>query len=291
MSDWASCCSRWTRPWSAWSRHRAGLDLPVAIGGADRLRRCAAGPGAGRGVGRSSSSCWVSPTTRRCAGSTSRRAACAGGDLRQRAVGRAWWPRRSQQGQRWWPWSRRPAGSGCISWSITCWSITGTARTRRMTRAPICSVWRSRWPTASTAWSASKTPSRMCWPIRPPTTKPTSCGGCPSWAAPARPSIWSGSANGAFSTRCAPAARWCASPSGRNWACARGWRSGFISRRPGHGGRRCSPAPSGCSRARSHWPTTPRRCCGARQCWPPGSCRGWRRVRPRMRDGCSNCSV
>ena len=37
------------------------------------------------------------------------------------------------------------------------------------------------------------------------------------------------------------------------------------------------------------WPTTPRRCCAARRCWPPASCRGWRPGRPRTRGGCSNC--
>ena len=35
--------------------------------------------------------------------------------------------------------------------------------------------------------------SPTCWPTRRPATRPTSCAGCRSWAAPARPSIWSGS--------------------------------------------------------------------------------------------------
>ena len=59
-------------------------------------------------------------------------------------------------------------------------------------------------------------------------------------------------------------------------------------RRPRH---RCSPAPSGCSRARGRWPTTPRRCCAVRRCWRPASCRGWRRRRRRTRCGCRNCSA
>jgi hypothetical protein len=58
---------------------------------------------------------------------------------------------------------------------------------------------------------------------------------------------------------------------------------------PPRGDRRCSPAPSGCSKVHSPWPTTPRRCCGVRRCWPPGSCFGWRPGRPRMRAGCRSC--
>ena len=48
-------------------------------------------------------------------------------------------------------------------------------------------------------------------------------------------------------------------------------------------GRRVSPAPSGCSRARGHWRTTPRRCCAEPRCWRRASCPGWRPGRRRMR--------
>ncbi len=53
-------------------------------------------------------------------------------------------------------------------------------------------------------------------------------------------------------------------------------------------GHRCSPARSGSSKARSRWPTMPRRCCGVLRCWPPGSCRDWRPSPIRTRCGYSN---
>ena len=65
---------------------------------------------------------------------------------------------------------------------------SGSGPTPGTTRAPTCSAWPSRWPTVFTAWSASKTSSLTCWPIRHPTTRPTTCGGCRYWVAPARPS-------------------------------------------------------------------------------------------------------
>ncbi len=47
-SDWASCCSRWTRRWSPWWTPRAGWTCRC-VGRADRLRRCPPRPGAAAG--------------------------------------------------------------------------------------------------------------------------------------------------------------------------------------------------------------------------------------------------
>ncbi len=76
--------------------------------------------------------------------------------------------------------------------------------------------------------------------------------------------------------------------SGAGAAAAAGGRHPSAGRRaaPAPG----SPAPSGCSRARRRWPTTPRTSCAAGRCWRLGSSRGWRRHRRSMPPGSSSCS-
>ena len=232
VSGWASCCSRWTRPWSAWWKRRAAWTFrwaSAALIDSDdvRLGLAAANRGSADvffllGVADNEALRWIGDQVERAPVAIFVKepsdalvaTAVAAGSAVVAVEPRARWERLYQ----------------LVNHVLEHHGDRADPHGGR--RAPTCSVWRSRWPTASTAWSASKTPSRTCWPIRPPTTKPTSCVGCPSWAAPARPSIWSGSANGESSTRCVPAARWCASPSARSWACARGWRSGFTSLPP-----------------------------------------------------------
>jgi len=51
-----------------------------------------------------------------------------------------------------WPSNPAPGGSGSTAWSTTSSNTTGIARIRLTTPAPTCSDWRSRSPTAPTAW-------------------------------------------------------------------------------------------------------------------------------------------
>ena len=82
--------------------------------------------------------------------------------------------------------------------------------------------------------------------------------------------------------------KWCGWTSARNWDCSRAWRSASISPPPTGAGPRRSRAPSGCSRGHGRWPTTPRRCCAVRRCWPRGSWPAWPQHRRRMPCAFSN---
>ena len=210
-----------------------GLDLPVASAALIDSDDVRLGLAVGAGLGRR-----VLPARRR----RRRRGRLAGpagepararGDLRQGTLRRRGGPRRRRgdggRGRR----TAGPLGAPLPSGRPRLRTSRRPRRPAATTRAPTCSASPSRSPTAPTAWSASRTRSRTCWPTPPPTTRPTSCGGCRSSAAQARPSTWRGSASGASSTRCGPAPTSSASTNGPNWGCGRAGAIGIHQPGPG----------------------------------------------------------
>ena len=148
------------------------------LGRPRRRRRRPAGSGGRRRFRATCSSCWASPTPRRCAGWSSSSRAPEGcrrpSSSRNPPTPRSLGPSRSAP--RSWPSTRGRAGSRSTDWSTTPSNTTATAATHRL-GAPTCSGSPSRSPTAPAAWSASRTNSPTCWRTRRPATKPTNCAG------------------------------------------------------------------------------------------------------------------
>ena len=193
-----------------------------------------------------------------------RGARAARGDLRQGTLRRRGGPgsgRRRRGGGRG---AQGSAGSGCISWSTTSSSTTATGPTRCPdSGTDLFALAQSIAERTLRHGQHRGRASRTCSRTRPPATRPTSCAGCRSWPRRAARAPAVDRTVGIFDIlRAGSEVVWVDERPelGLRPRLAIGiHRTDGQRGSSGTAGRLTLQAPSGCSRVRVRWPTTPRR--------------------------------